>query len=80
MRIKRLELENFRGFKKASVDFPEGNVAVFFGWNGAGKTAVLDAVAIVLSSMLFSKSDDDRFTLFRSDAPRSRMTAFSRKI
>lgn len=51
MRIKRLELENFRGFKKAAVDFPKGNVAVFFGWNGAGKTAVLDAVAIILSEI-----------------------------
>lgn len=52
MRIKRLELENFRGFKKASLDFPSGNLAVFFGWNGAGKTAVLDAIAIVLRSII----------------------------
>ena len=66
MRINRLELENFRGFKKASVDFPKGNVAVFFGWNGAGKTAVLDAVAIVLRSVIqrllpfgFGWKDDD---------------------
>ena len=66
MRIKRLELENFRGFKKASVDFPEGNVAVFFGWNGAGKTAVLDAVAIVFRNIIqrtipfgFGWNDDD---------------------
>ncbi|MFN0036977.1 MAG: AAA family ATPase [Saprospiraceae bacterium] len=66
MRIKRLELENFRGFQKASVNFPEGNVAVFFGWNGAGKTAVLDAVAIVFRSIFqrsipfgFGWKDDD---------------------
>ena len=52
MHIKRLELKNFRGFAKASVDFPEGNVAVFFGWNGAGKTAVLDAVVVSLSDLL----------------------------
>lgn len=52
MHIKRLELKNFRGFANASVDFPEGNVAVFFGWNGAGKTAVLDAVAVVLDCYL----------------------------
>ncbi len=52
MHIKRLKLENFRGFAKASVDFPEGNVAVFFGWNGAGKTAVLDAVAVAFKFLL----------------------------
>jgi predicted ATP-binding protein involved in virulence len=56
-------MENFRGFKKASVDFPEGNVAVFFGWNGAGKTAVLDAVAIILFGFFKYKlgSEDDMF-------------------
>jgi len=55
MRIKRIELENFRGFKKAAVDFPEGDVAVFFGWNGAGKTAMLDAIAIILSGVIDKK-------------------------
>jgi predicted ATP-binding protein involved in virulence len=67
MRIKRLELENFRGFQKAAVDFPEGNVAVFFGWNGAGKTAVLDAVSTVLSSILFAKSKGKDFALILTD-------------
>ncbi len=66
MRIKRLVLENFRGFQKASVDFPEGNVAVFFGWNGAGKTAVLDALAIVLGEVL-AFSLDDTTGLFDDD-------------
>jgi len=39
---------------------------VFFGWNGAGKTAVLDAVAIVFRSIIqrtipfgFGWNDDD---------------------
>ncbi len=67
MRIKRLELENFRGFKKATVDFPEGNVVVFFGWNGAGKTAVLDAVAIVLGDILYKKAFFSSFWLEDDD-------------
>ncbi|MEQ8706375.1 MAG: AAA family ATPase [Phaeodactylibacter sp.] len=44
MRIQRLELKHYRGFSDLSVDFPENGPAVFTGWNGAGKTSVLEAL------------------------------------
>lgn len=46
MRIKKLELKNFRGFEELVIDFPEGEsgLAVFVGVNGSGKTSVLDAI------------------------------------
>ncbi|HYO51478.1 AAA family ATPase [Archangium sp.] len=45
MRIERLTLKNFRSFESRTFDFaPSFNVLI--GDNGAGKTAVLDALAI----------------------------------
>jgi predicted ATP-binding protein involved in virulence len=43
IRLKRLELENFRGFEKLALDF-EDDLTVIVGANGAGKTTVLDAI------------------------------------
>jgi predicted ATP-binding protein involved in virulence len=55
MRIKKLELQNYRGFKDASIAFSEDNIAVLFGWNGSGKTSVLDAIATLISGIPFPK-------------------------
>lgn len=48
MRVSRLNLHNFRGAVSLELDFNE-ELTVFFGVNGAGKSTVLDAVAIMLS-------------------------------
>ncbi|MCC6726840.1 MAG: AAA family ATPase [Saprospiraceae bacterium] len=41
MRIKKMELKNFRGFEDLTIDFPEGEsgLAMFVGVNGSGKTS-----------------------------------------
>ena len=48
MRIQRLTLENFRGARGLSIDL-DRQLNVFVGANGAGKSTVLDAAAILLS-------------------------------
>ncbi|MCO6476192.1 MAG: AAA family ATPase [Phaeodactylibacter sp.] len=48
MRIKHLSLENFRGFEKLEVEFPEKGGAVFIGVNGSGKTSILEGCAVLL--------------------------------
>lgn len=49
MRIDQLRVENFKGFTKREVTFhPEFNLVV--GENGAGKTSVLDALAVAAGS------------------------------
>lgn len=48
MKITRLNLTNYRGVHSLSLDFQE-KLNVFFGVNGAGKSTILDAVAIMLS-------------------------------
>ncbi|MBC7774570.1 MAG: AAA family ATPase [Phycisphaerae bacterium] len=56
MKIKKLEINNFRGFRQATVEFPESNLAVFIGVNGQGKSSLLDAVSIVLHGVSNSRA------------------------
>jgi len=48
MKIRRLSLINYRGALSLTLDFPE-RLNVFFGVNGAGKSTVLDSIAVMLS-------------------------------
>lgn len=48
MKVKTLQLIHFRSTRQTSLDF-EDNLNVLIGINGAGKTTVLDALAIMLS-------------------------------
>lgn len=48
MKLKQLTLENFRGFKKLELAL-DPQLTVLVGANGAGKSSVLDALAILLS-------------------------------
>lgn len=52
MRIKNIEIENFRGFKHLKVDFPQSNLTVFIGVNGAGKTSILDGISMPLAGLI----------------------------
>lgn len=48
MRITRLRIENFRSIRR--LDVPLGETTVFIGPNNAGKTAILEALRIALTS------------------------------
>jgi len=54
MKIKELNLRNFRGFKELDIKFPSSNLAVFIGINGAGKSSILDAIAMFLSDFILN--------------------------
>jgi predicted ATP-binding protein involved in virulence len=49
--IERVDIENFRGVRNLSIDLDE-RVTVFFGSNAAGKTTLLDAIAIGLGAIV----------------------------
>ncbi|NJO16053.1 MAG: AAA family ATPase [Thioploca sp.] len=51
IRIKKLKLENFRGFEQLELEFHQ-DLTVLIGENGAGKTAILDCLAIFLNIFL----------------------------
>ncbi|MGL5034386.1 MAG: AAA family ATPase, partial [Microcystaceae cyanobacterium] len=52
MRIERLDVKNFRCLEDITINFPDNNMAVIVGINGAGKTTILDGLKIVLSSII----------------------------
>ncbi len=57
MKIHRLEVTNFRGFDQRTFSLSE-QFNVLIGENGAGKTAVLDALAIGAGTLLSSVQSD----------------------
>ncbi len=71
MRIKKLHLKNFRGFKELEIKFPDSNLVVFVGINGAGKSSILDCIAMFLSqfvSLLCNKnSRGNEFVITEND-------------
>jgi predicted ATP-binding protein involved in virulence len=48
MRIKKIQIQNFRGIEDITFEFPK-KLSVFVGKNGSGKSSILDAIAISLS-------------------------------
>lgn len=50
MYVKKITLENFRGLSKIDVELDE-HLNVIVGVNGVGKSAILDALAIMLSTL-----------------------------
>ncbi len=62
MKIKKIKFENFRLFENLEVNFPDSNFIVLIGNNGAGKTSILEGIA--LSFMHFTGdllSDTERY-------------------
>lgn len=51
MHVEKLRMQNFRGFKDVTIDFPS-NLAVFIGVNGSGKSSILDCNAVFLSYLM----------------------------
>lgn len=53
MKINWLSLKDFRGFRDCEITFPKNsNIVVFIGINGAGKSAILDAISILLNVLV----------------------------
>lgn len=59
MFIRRIDLENFRSHKKSAFEFAK-DVTIIFGLNGAGKTNLLESVALLsLSKPIRSGLESD---------------------
>jgi exonuclease SbcC len=59
MRLTTLTLKNFRKFRHATLDFPDGLTAVV-GLNGAGKSTIFEAVSWVLYGAVAARTPSDQ--------------------
>ena len=62
MRLRELQIRNFRKIENLTVNFPRG-LCVLVGENNSGKTAIIDALRL----MLFSSRDFDALRLNEDD-------------
>ncbi len=59
MKIKKLIIKGFMRFKEQkTVTFPENQITLIFGENGAGKTSLLDAICVCLYGRTLRTSFD----------------------
>lgn len=62
MKLKNLNIINFRCFRQLKIDFAD-NVTVLIGKNGAGKSTLIDAIHKALSFVFISDKNYDGFLL-----------------
>lgn len=67
MRLKNIKISNYRCFKETSIDF-DNRVTLIVGKNGAGKTAILDAVAVSVSTLLLGIDGCASRSILKDDA------------
>ncbi|MFA8451403.1 MAG: AAA family ATPase [Bacteroidales bacterium] len=66
MQLNKIELENFRKFKKLEVQLKAG-VNILIGDNASGKTSILEAISIIIGS--FFSGINSRFAISPSISP-----------
>ncbi|MDY7003813.1 MAG: AAA family ATPase [Cyanobacteriota bacterium] len=64
MKLKRLEINCFRGINKLTIDFVTTEPTVFIGVNGVGKSSILNCIAIILSWLLVRIQYEPEVTIF----------------
>lgn len=67
MKVRRLDMKWFRGFRELSLEFT-GNVTVLVGVNGAGKTSILDCLALLLSQVASQHLNEKKLARQLSEA------------
>ncbi|MFJ7007943.1 AAA family ATPase [Pseudomonas putida] len=71
MRIDQIEISNFHGIEKVSFDL-HPNVTVLLGNNAAGKSAVLDSLAVLAGTYFLGVDGINSLSIKKSDARQER--------
>ena len=67
MQLNRIRIENYRCFKHIAIEFDE-HVTLIVGKNGTGKTAILDAAAVSISTFLLGIDGGVSRNILKDDA------------
>ena len=67
MKLKKISITNYRCFGKVDIDFDE-HTTLIVGKNGTGKTAILDAVAVAVSTFLLGIDGGVSRSISKDDA------------
>jgi len=67
VKLKNVNIKNYRCFKETDIDFDD-HITLIVGKNGAGKTAILDAVAISISTFLLGIDGGVSRSILKEDA------------
>ena len=67
MKLKNIKISNYRCFKEAEIEL-DGHITLMVGKNGAGKSAILDAVAVSISTFLLGIDGGVSRSILKDDA------------
>ena len=67
MKLKSIKIKNYRCFKDVEIDFDD-HITLVVGKNGAGKTAILDAVAVSIGTFLLGIDGGVGRSILKDDA------------
>ena len=68
MYLKKISLENFKCFEKIEIQLQK-KLTLIVGANGAGKTSLLESIAIAMSTMFTSFDGSKALNITKESAP-----------
>ncbi len=59
MRLHWLWIDEYKNLKDVTIDFDQGEwITVVIGWNGTGKSNVLEALATLFRDLIMGENDN----------------------